>query len=220
MNQLLTQATHLLEQRKAFLQWAHTSRTARWHRKLFASKWSNAVVNATMLGVVFGGFGLMAKAVSQLNIGMVVSWACVCITAFMVFLDGMSFSNLLINKKSKKFGVRFQDGPKKSWSVLSKEDKIHLLKHIAELDGEWKDVSAQLLSLINSENIPYAWWMQMDQIVCAQLKHQHQRDHDMKQELQFAQLQSQIQHVSAESVEVETILETVQPLALSQRVEL
>lgn len=217
MNQLLTQATHLLEQREAFLRWAQTSRTVYWNRKLFARKWSNAVVNTAMLGLGAGGLVLMLGNVSGALLGVpniftIILTGAVCCASFSAAMSGFCESqtwcslalNVFINKKSKKFGVQFQDGPQESWNILSKEDKIHLLKHIAELDGEWKDVAAQLLSLINSENIPYAWWVQMDRIVCAQLEHKHQRDHDMKQELQFSQLQSRIQNVSAESVEVQT----------------
>lgn len=210
MNNFLDQANHLLSQREGFQKWTNTSRTARWHRKLFARKWINMLINFGLLGASCSGFAAalfvgVTNYSALLGVGGFVSCA---VLGFLGLAEKnqsvVTYLNPIINRESKKFGVWFKGDPCKNWGLYSKEDKIHLLHQIAQLNSDWKDVSVQLLAVINTDNLPPVWWEQMSHVIDEHLRKEKAQQHDVLQEQKFAQLQLQIQSVSAESVEVQT----------------
>lgn len=208
--QPLHQANHLIEHREAFLLWANTSRTARWHRKICAGRWSKTAVNLAVLGLGYAT-GLVVGMVSDHVIlphgPFALALSMVMITLVEPSLSVFQFFYPALNA-SKKFGVSFDLCPYKEWGPYSKNQKIELLTQMKNLDPSWKDVSIRVLELIDDENTPHVWWQQMTHTVQAQLKVQHARDEQHKSNTDLRELKDQMYQNLEVTVETVPVIET------------
>ena len=208
----LTAANHLLAQREAFQMWSQ-GRLARWHQSRLGSLTLDTII-ASFSGLLsLSGIGLMAMGLSTHNkewaslgmaLGSVFGGACMGMMIDKWYSS--SWCNPLINHQSKKYHVRFHHLPTKTlWGEYPQEKKTQLLSQMAQLDEQWDAVKSTALALIDSSDLPYVWWQQMEEIVEAGLTQRQQQQIQAQQKGAFLRAQQHVQlQVHAPNVEVQT----------------
>jgi len=208
----LTAATHLLAQREAFQKWSQ-GRLARWHQSWLGGLTLNTI-GALFSGLLsLSGIALMAMGLSTHNkewasLGMAFGsvFGGVCMGMMIDKWYSSSWCNPLINHQSKKYHVRFHHLPTKTlWGEYPQEKKTQLLSQMAQLDEQWDTVKSTALALIDSADLPYVWWQQMEGIVAAGLTQQQQQQIQTHQKEAFLRAQQNVQlQVHSPSVEVQS----------------
>lgn len=205
----LTAASHLLSHREEFKNWATHSRTARWHKKTAAQRWGKTVLTTALLALTGWGASVMWASMHDMhemtNITMLMLGAVTCNVSFIAFVNTIANGlfcitevfNPILNSESKKYGVKFNVSAQKSWGAYTQEQKMALLEQVQKLDEQWSDISAHIVCLINTTDLPYVWWGQMEQIVQQQIELQAARDEQSQKDANFIELQSHIQQTSA-----------------------
>lgn len=196
----LQTATHMLEQHHAFQAWSQ-SYFPRWHQKWLGSLRTKPVVEVFLGLTVLFGLGIMALGVAFLSPILAAGGASLTIVSGATLITmadaNISLSNILnsiVSHHSKKFGVLFKSKtPDVLWGAYPQEQKTRLLSKMAQLDQHWDGIKSRVLSLINTPDLPYVWWQNMEHTIVCAVNQQHQQTAHQRNEQEFARIQSQIQ---------------------------
>lgn len=210
MDNPLAAATHLLAQREAFQQWSDGA-TARWHKKWLASPRTKFV----MMGVFAAGVCGVAQGIKIADIGgtvgLVVGLAVIMLSLIVlgcIVADDANVKmwlNPWLNRQSKTYGVTFNTHhPRTLWGEYSQDQKTHLLSQMARLDEKWAAVKAEVLSLVNTSDLPYVWWQQMEQVIEQGWEQQYARNYHLNKHNEFLRAQNKVEAQIQPSVDVET----------------
>ena len=229
----LTAATALLAQREAFQKWSNGS-TASWHKKWFASSRTKFIMMG-LLAAVVGGFALGFKMIgiglappAPVDAVWIVGGGVVMFLSAIVFCgvvtDDVSIKKWfdpLLNRQSKAYGVRFHTHhPRTHWGEYPQDQKTRLLSQMAQLDGSWASVKSGLLPLINSSDLPYVWWQQMEHVIEQGVEQQRARTYHTRQKDEFLRAQNQVEAQIQPSVDVETHATTPVPPSKPKNISL
>lgn len=196
----LHSATHMLEQHQAFQAWSQT-RFPLWHQKWLGSSRAGVLTGGLMGLTCLAGVGLMVlgfNSRSAVLSGLGFTLLMLSAGAFMSPApDGFMLNNVcneMLSRHSKEHGVLFQtEQAHILWGAYPQGKKTLLLSNMAQLDESWAPIKAEVLSLINTSDLPYVWWQQMEYEVALGLKQQHEATAQQRQENEFIQAQTQVQ---------------------------
>lgn len=198
-NSPLQNATHMLEQRQAFQAWSQTNFPL-WHQKWLGSSRVGILTGAVMGLTGLAGIGLTALGYHSRSAVLSASGITLFMLSAGAFMspapDGLMLNNVcneILNRHSKKYGVRFKnENASTLWGSYPQNKKTLLLSSMAQLDESWAPIKADVLSMINSD-LPYVWWQQMEYEIGCELKQQYEANTHHRQQDEFIQAQTQVQ---------------------------